>query len=232
MIRFIFLFLLLTTVSIAHAIDVVFRQDTRPPAIIFEHGFQPLGDDDDILNHIEGISCLSGRSTSAFVATTTDQSVAVGMGRDVQQGEAFWVYSIRPSDNFYSAYNSLMYAYSQTNINIFRETAQTFAPQREYMAFAGIASEQIIGGWLYRSHGLHTEPVRLSYSENPYYLPENTDVNPNPYTRYHIPSPSSSLTTCESCISHVSSITGARVNIFTTTLIQCKRFTAIMLSQY
>lgn len=233
MIRHLFCIILLSMISMAHAIDIVYRQDNRPPAIIFEHGgFQPLGEDDDILHHVEGISCLSGRRTSAFVATTTEDDVAIGMGRDVQPGEAFWVYSIRATNNFYSAYNSLMYAYSQTNIDIFRDTAQTFAPQREYMAFSGIGTEQILGAWLFRSRGVHTDPERISYTQNPYYVHADTGFNPNPYPHFYIPdsSSSSSLTTCESCVNHASPRIGAAGNNFSKVLIQCKRFTAVMLS--
>lgn len=229
MCKMIFFIIFITSSNYAIAFDVVFRQDGRSPEVIFNDGFHSLGEDDDILSHVNGESCISGMRNSAFVSTTTDNSVAVEMGQQVRAGDAYWVYSIRPTDTFYSAYNSLMYAYADSNNNIFRETAILFQPQLEYMAFGGIVREQIIGAWLYRSHGMHQLPERLSYTPNPYYEPAGTDVNQNPYRIYYHPSPSSSLVTCDNCLNSSSPFISEEKNKFPLKVIWCKRLTAFML---
>ncbi len=223
---FIFSFLLTFTIG-AQAVDIVYRNDQRPPEIIFQQGFLPLGENDNILSHVEGESCISGTRNSVFVATTTNYGFAENFGRDVPEGDAFWVYSIRPTDNFYSAYTSLMHAYEDSGHEIFRTTADTFLEQREYMAFFGVASTQIMGAWLYRSNGLGVEPSRLSYTTNPYYIEEHTDVNQNPYPIYYIPTPSSSLHSCERCISSMSSI--KKGNDLSIRIIECERLMSTLL---
>ncbi|WP_410529529.1 hypothetical protein H0S68_25460 (plasmid) [Serratia sp. AXJ-M] len=184
----------------SQAINILYRSDQRAPEEVFRYGFRNLGENDNILSHVEGESCISGTRDSAFVATTTSNTFAERFSRDVRAGDPFWVYSIRPSNNFYSVYSSLMYAYNASHNDIFRRTAETFSEQGEYAAFGGVESRQIMGAWLYRSNGPGVPATRLSYTVNPGYIDEDTHVNTEPYVVYYLPSVTSSLLSCESCV--------------------------------
>ncbi|BEM36215.1 hypothetical protein SME06J_49070 (plasmid) [Serratia marcescens] len=216
--------------SFAYSIDLVYRHDSRSPGVIYSEGFQALGENDNILSHVEGVSCLSGTRDSAFVPTTMSYEFAVEFGRDVAPGSSFWVYSIRPTNNFYSTYASLMNAYRSTGIHAFQDTADTFREQYEYMAFAGIESEQILGAWLYRSNGLGVPATRLTYTTNPGYVEDQTVVNPDPYPRYYIPTPSSSLMSCERCVNSTSPMNRAKDSSLPGRIQSCKRLLSMLLS--
>lgn len=221
----------IVTGSQAHGL--VFRTDKRSPEEIYSNGFPSLGENDNILRHVEGESCLSGTGDSAFVATTTSYNFAVEFSQNVPAGEAFWVYSIRPSNNFYSAYNSLMNAYNLSHNEIFRTTADSFREQNEYMAFEGISNRQVMGAWLYRSNGYGIPATRLSYTTNPYYLEEDTDVNPNPYPQYYLPTPSTSisLSSCERCVNSTSPFFKEKKEGIATRVIRCKFFFSIFINE-
>ncbi|WP_460708774.1 polymorphic toxin-type HINT domain-containing protein, partial [Myceligenerans halotolerans] len=58
----------------------LFRSDTRGPDEIFDTGFEPRGDNMDLLEHASGYSRDSG-----FVSTSTSESVARGRGGNVYE---------------------------------------------------------------------------------------------------------------------------------------------------
>ena len=55
---------------------VVYRSDTRDPAVIFGEGFQPKGDNMDLEEHVAGVSGVY-TPESGYVATTTSKSHAL-----------------------------------------------------------------------------------------------------------------------------------------------------------
>ena len=57
--------------------SIVYRMDYRNPADIFARGFEPLGDNDSLEDHMGGLSCRTGTSTTAFVATTSSEEFAI-----------------------------------------------------------------------------------------------------------------------------------------------------------
>ncbi|CAI1891479.1 NAD-dependent ADP-ribosyltransferase [Serratia ficaria] len=215
----------------SQAIELVYRSDQRAPEGIYREGFHALGENDNMLTHVEGESCISGTRDSAFVATTTSYIFAERFSWDVRVGEPFWVYSIRPTNNFYSVFSSLIYAYNHSHNEIFRTTAETFRGQGEYAAFGGIASQQVMGAWLYRSNGRGIPATRLSYVENPDYIDDDTDVNPAPYPSYYLPTGSNSLTSCERCINSTSPSLPLDLNekSLVDKIIFCKQFYSILL---
>ncbi|MFK4148214.1 RHS repeat-associated core domain-containing protein [Streptomyces sp. NPDC004065] len=58
----------------------LYRSDTRGPEEIFESGFEPRGDNMDLLEHASGYSRDSG-----YIATTTSESVAIKRGGNVYE---------------------------------------------------------------------------------------------------------------------------------------------------
>lgn len=226
-----FVFCLFMTKS--QAIDLVFRSDKRAPEEIYRTGFPPLGENDNILRHVEGESCLSGTGDSAFVATSTSNDFAINFSQNVPAGEAFWVYSIRPSNNFYSAYNSLINAYNLSRNEIFLTTANSFMEQNELMAFGGISNTQVMGAWLYRSNGYGSPADRLSYTTNPYYVDENTHANLDPYPHFYLPTPSTSisLSSCERCVSSTSSMFKVDRENIAKRIIRCKFYFSLFINE-
>ncbi|MES3577493.1 hypothetical protein [Enterobacter cloacae] len=131
----------------------VYRFDTRNPAEIFTNGFPSWGDNPNLIDHVSGDS-IRGRS-SLYVSTTFDENAVVRMGREflpANPNTAFWIYTIRPSSNFYRVGESLMtearraqeegrWSESQNYIELYR----VFEWQREIAAREGIEPEQIYG---------------------------------------------------------------------------------------
>ncbi|WSX36531.1 enterotoxin A family protein [Streptomyces halstedii] len=58
----------------------LYRSDTRGPDEIFESGFEPRGDNMDLLEHASGYSRDSG-----YISTTTSESVAIKRGGNVYE---------------------------------------------------------------------------------------------------------------------------------------------------
>ncbi|MEU6479908.1 RHS repeat-associated core domain-containing protein [Streptomyces sp. NPDC047017] len=58
----------------------LYRSDTRGPDEIFESGFEPRGDNMDLLEHASGYSRNSG-----YISTTTSESVAIKRGGNVYE---------------------------------------------------------------------------------------------------------------------------------------------------
>ncbi|MEV6241922.1 polymorphic toxin-type HINT domain-containing protein [Lentzea sp. NPDC051838] len=67
---------------LSHNCGDLYRSDTRDPDEIFEKGFEPLGDNMNLEEHVAGVS---GKYTdpSGYVATTTSKSHAMSRGNNV-----------------------------------------------------------------------------------------------------------------------------------------------------
>ncbi|MGA3565240.1 polymorphic toxin-type HINT domain-containing protein [Micromonosporaceae bacterium DT59] len=63
--------------------QTLYRSDTRAPEEIFETGFEPRGNNMDLMEHASGWSRDSG-----YVATTTSERVAIGRGGNVYEVRA------------------------------------------------------------------------------------------------------------------------------------------------
>lgn len=187
--RFIMLpiFMLLVTVAStlwAAAPSVVYRTDVRPPTVlsdgspgIFSTGFREWGENDDLEQHVDGSSLgREGADGSAFVATTTDLQFATGRFF-TSLGAEFYVYEIRPTDNFYGVI--LTFESWGRSDAYYRELAEDYRFQAEYAAFGGIASDQIIRATRYTV--VNGQAVRGNTVNNPSYQPAATVANGNPY---------------------------------------------------
>ena len=67
-----------TTPILVHNCNTVYRSDTRDPSEIFKSGFEPRGDNMDLMEHASGYSTDSG-----YVSTTKFESIAKGRGGNV-----------------------------------------------------------------------------------------------------------------------------------------------------
>jgi len=177
---FILIFLLIAASTLIASPSRVYRADTRPPdgaSGIFSTGFHPWGENDNLAQHVLGFSLgEENQFGSAFVATTADFEFATGPffaeGRT-----GFWVYEIRPTNNFYSVVLSFEH-YVQTD-DYYQELLSDYRHQAEYAALGGIAREQIIRATYYSVENGRAVP---GVSEaNSSYVPDSTAANDSYY---------------------------------------------------
>ena len=150
----------------------VYRADFREPQRIFARGMKSFGRNENLLQHVEGLSCSDSRSlTSAFVATTSSEPFARQFGADLlwaanNKNRYFYVYKIRATSKFYSAYNSLMNAYKQTRKEKYKETADFFKHEKEWVALKGIPANLIRSAAVYEKgkYRIALKEVRVDFN--------------------------------------------------------------------
>jgi len=186
-----FAIMLLTAASAlwAAAPSTVYRTDYRPPVRtedgrpgIFSTGFHPWGENDNLVEHVEGTSLgIEGASGSAFVGTTTSLQFATSRFFTSLGETEFYVYEVRPTDNFYSVVLSFeSWARSDPDYN---DLLEDFSYQAEYAAFGGIAAEQILRATRYRV--VNGQIIRFETVENPSYQRGATVANDGSYPYRH-----------------------------------------------
>ncbi|BET96671.1 enterotoxin A family protein [Xenorhabdus taiwanensis] len=167
----------------------VYRMDYRSlEEIIAAGGFRPLGTNDDVARHVQGIepqNPLDPAENSAFVATSTDRAFAYDWGSAFldEQHDPFYLYDIRPTSNFYSVVLTLEHLYQQTNNERYRDLIRNFGYQQEYVAArGGIDITQIRGAQRFEYVRNTNDYVRSGgYINNPYYQQADTLPNTGPY---------------------------------------------------
>jgi pertussis toxin subunit 1 len=185
-----------------YAVQYTYRADSRPPDVVFSEGFQPLGNNDNLYFHVEGITCYTGSRETAFVSTSASRDFSVGWGQLNRPGTTYYVYRIRATNNFYDAYQSLMSGYNNTHDARLFNTARTNRYQEEYSALGGIIPSQIVEAEEFISNGEDALPSFVMGIPNPDYVHENTDSNGNVYPVRDIDTDSD---TCTACVaSHLS----------------------------
>lgn len=148
-----------------------YRADTRPPEEVFNTGFQNLGDNDRIIEHVEGESCFSGTQNSAFISTTLHSDFAVNwLSEGRNSGNTYYVYEIRPTNNFYDVTSTLLRGYQITQRQRFWDVAYYFQGQAEVVAFGGISAEQIVSAREYITTGVNTPPTLVRVINNANYV--------------------------------------------------------------
>lgn len=122
----------------------VYRTDTRGPDEIFDEGFEILGMNDNVFDHLSG-------SESAFVSTSSEELSALAMleNEEAENQIIGWLYKIAPDSAFFSMNASL-----QRVINDPQATAdmqaqalhylQAYGGEYEWAAHVGIPSEHIV----------------------------------------------------------------------------------------
>lgn len=162
---------------------IVYRADTRPPQIIFAQGFHPRGENDNLLEHVQGVSLgeHGDEANSAYVATTSHRNVALGIG---SSEPAFYLYEIMPTNNFYKVTKSFSHYATIPGQRAYLNAVEEYRHQHEYVAFAGIAKEQIIQATHYLM--IHGAPVaRNPPIRNHHFRRVNGSVNPGPYPYWY-----------------------------------------------
>lgn len=163
--------------NIYAAPSIVYRMDKREPADIFEEGFKSWGTNDNLLEHIEGISMgVTDGSGSAFVSTTSDRQYALDFAQAVRL-QNFYIYDIRPTDNFYSL-NITFSHFAQTDPG-YNQILYNFESSNEYAAFNGISNSQIIRATRYVVENNVATPSQVFV--NNAYVNAITTANTQPY---------------------------------------------------
>lgn len=174
--------------------NFVFRADFRDPRTIFIEGFKSIGQNVNLLEHVQGTSCSYGPNPStAFVATTSNESFAEKWGADQlwidsTKGPQVYIYRIRATDRFYSAYDSLLDSYIRKNKQKYKSAADHYKYQQEWLAYNGIPHELIVSVKVMGK----AEPGKLkliNIEQNPRYQTIPSHGNPQPF---HDPSKSAS----------------------------------------
>lgn len=182
---FVLVFMIMLAYGNAYAaseiVNIVYRMDKRPPAEIFKTGFEQWGNNDNLLEHVEGISMgITDGSGSAFVSTTSDLNYAIEFARAVRLQE-FYIYEIRATSNFYSL-NITFTHFSQADPG-YLEVLHNFESSNEFAAHLGISNSQIRRAWLYTvQNDLATQGPAI---ENPSYRDEGTAASEEAYGFMH-----------------------------------------------
>ena len=164
----------------------VYRSDFRDPQRIFASGFQSIGPNVNLLEHVQGVSCSYGpKPSTAFVATTSEESFAEKWGGDQiwidnDKGPNVYIYKIRATENFYSAYDSLLKAYRRTKSKNYQAAAAKYQYQKEWLAYNGIPTELIVSAKVMAKG----EPGKLRLvrtEQNGRYRSASTQGNPEPF---------------------------------------------------
>ena len=152
---YVFLSLLLAVYSRGSVYDpphFVYRADFREPQLIFKAGMQSWGTCENVYYHVKGKSCT--KKTSAFIATSASELEAMRMAKqqidENPKKATIYVYKIRATENFYSAYYSLMVAKDNLRqqgknkkADKYVSVAEKYLYEREWMAYRAIAATQI-----------------------------------------------------------------------------------------
>ncbi|EDV2568427.1 TPA: scabin-related ADP-ribosyltransferase [Salmonella enterica] len=160
-----------------------YRSDSRAPtgpSGIFETGFHPWGENDNLLNHVEADSLGEHDEAlgSAFVATSTDVNVAFDISAtEAGDGTKFYIYEVRPTDNFYSVEISFR-EWGRKDSGYLR-ALDNFGDQHEYVAFGGISREQIRKATLYQI--VNGVSVSSGVEYNTHYQEITSAANLGPY---------------------------------------------------
>ena len=177
--------LLCCTAVLANPSKYVYRSDFRSPDEIFRNGFRPLGNNDDLKDHVTGASCNTGNRNTAFVATSTSEQFAINWGRDrtvVNPDERYiYVYRIRATGNFYDVYQSLLQAYRNTGDTMYQALANHYQYQQEWVAFNGVTANQVEQVDVYGRPDRNGHMPLIRSQTNPHYVDSQSHGNPDPY---------------------------------------------------
>ncbi|WP_270655296.1 hypothetical protein [Enterobacter bugandensis] len=198
------LFFILPISCECFANDYFYRVDRRDPVEIFKNGFRPAGTLRDVLRHVEGDVCYtpgaSPSEQSAFISATIDSNVAISIGGNWRAGTVFYIYSIRPSSRFYSAYASLDYAFRNSQRSIFESARDAMAADYEWLALDGISISEIYSAQTYTSNGDGTALAGETTLNSAYDSIGDFQPNRSPFEEYSLDD-SSSERSCLECFS-------------------------------
>ncbi|MBD2801095.1 hypothetical protein ID854_11675 [Xenorhabdus sp. M] len=204
------LFVLFLYATQSLAVVFFYRVDYRPFTRISANnppGFNAWGTNDDLLRHVEGASLGGSNPTSpaseqsAFISTTSDLNQAISLGETITisgiEGLGrlpFYIYEIRPTDNFYSVERSFRYYEQQTgDTEIYNQMLAAFGDQREYAAYLHIPIAQIHRVIRYDYNAERNRYEVAQTVDNEDYVDAPTGPNPGPYPRIPASGPAAYL---------------------------------------
>lgn len=121
------------------------RLSARTPDVVLSKGLEPAGDNKSFISHIRGVSCgfAQKKGDSNFVSVSNNinflRSYARSMFFTKPDLKRLYLYTIRPSENFYDAAKNLQLVPGASD---YVKKASTM--QGEYVALGGIDRRQII----------------------------------------------------------------------------------------
>lgn len=162
-----------------------YRYDSVDAEDAFKMGFIPSGHNRNRYQHIRGTRCFEENATSNFIFSSASESMAHVMAESATPvGMLYYLYSIRPTSHFYSSVNSLRAAFVRTTVWCFQSTVLNYMHEQEWLALAGIDTEQIYSARAYRSRGPDQQAEFVAEYLNPAYINAHTWPNSD---NYHIP---------------------------------------------
>ena len=198
------------SLSVIQPVKFVYRADFRSPKVVFTTGLRSIGDNTNILDHVQGRSCSYGPNPStAFVATTSNQSFANAWGGDhlwLSSFEIVYVYKIHTTKNFYDCYHSLMRSYRNMRDKTYRSAAEHYRYQKEWLAFNGVPPQLIVSAKVYDRDPQNPGKLRyLGLQHHPGYIRRDTVGNSQPFEDHEIGSNGAAMLLVASRLPYLSS---------------------------
>ena len=156
--------------------EFVYRTDFRPPSLVFKKGMESLGKNDDLLEHMKGVSTHYGpKKNSLFVSTSAVETNCMEWAkvqmknRSNRNKRSIYVYKIRANGNYYSMDKSLMNAFAVSGNAEFKTQAEKVAKfYSEWEACGGVKPEEVVSATEYQRDP--AQPAMLKQVQ--------TEVNP------------------------------------------------------
>lgn len=168
----------------ADPIPLFYRADSRGPEDVFINGFTSWGNNINFYAHVTGHSTEEGIQNSAFIATTASLDSAMSFVKDRvldTPGQIYYIYVIRPTNNFYSVELTVEHLYSIHNKIMHDILKETIKKEQEYAALSFIAPQQIKQADEIK-YNLDTHEYEDATIDNQNYNNIATYANANPYT--------------------------------------------------
>lgn len=155
-----------TIIVVPQPPDFVYRADFRTPKLVFNKGLVSPGKNDNLLEHTKGISTsYSKKKDTLFVSTSIVLSKAINFAKvmmraskdplqeklkEYKDTRLIYVYKIRADANYFSMYESEMYAFQQTSIQDYRVQAENVAKvHEEWEACGGVRADEVYSSTAY-----------------------------------------------------------------------------------
>lgn len=168
------------SINASAAISHVYRADMRPPEQVFRDGFASFGTNTNFVDHILGLSGVAGNRDSAFIPTSANRNSSMRFVSDgVNVHGTYYLYDIRPTDNFYYATTTIYAIFDRAGYRISEELRSVLSQELEYSAYGSISGSQIRGVTAYTRNSQGQLEGR--YIANEYYIDSNTGPNDGNY---------------------------------------------------
>ncbi|UYH51967.1 hypothetical protein N5W20_03680 [Candidatus Kirkpatrickella diaphorinae] len=145
--------MILTASAYAKPPPVTYRLSSYAPGIVFDQGFTARGENYDFLSYISGNSITE--DTSGYLVSTSSLNAAINILRRrlrTHPDERYFLYTIRPTSNFYNVAQSIEYARDNLPDSPARAQVNTlwiltdWHHEEYWVARDGISPNQIMGG--------------------------------------------------------------------------------------